>query len=182
MALTTSRTGALQARRSCASSLDTLTQSFLHRAWQKTRGLEIGSWSALVVVAHAFSLPPARLRHVRGGVGRRRSLISSPSGRLAACPNQRSLLCTSKGGDAVPRMAHSLCALRVECGGCCHCQRTPTSFHRLLVQATSRSRRVKLNALLPGRPYPLYATIFHAATKDRIADERMRNEQDYSCF
>ncbi len=36
IALTTSRTEALQARRSCASSLDTFTQSFLHRAWPKT--------------------------------------------------------------------------------------------------------------------------------------------------
>ncbi len=32
-ALTTSRTDALQARRSYASSLDTFTQSFLQRAW-----------------------------------------------------------------------------------------------------------------------------------------------------
>ncbi len=56
-----------------------------------------------------FSWPPLRLR---GGVGRRRSLISLPSGRLAACPNQRSLLCTS--GAAAPRMAR---ILRVECSG-----------------------------------------------------------------
>ncbi len=81
-ALTTSRTEALQARRSCASSLDIFTQSFLHRAWPKARGPEIGSRSALIVVAHVFSWPPARLRHVRGGVGRRRSLISSPSRHL----------------------------------------------------------------------------------------------------
>ncbi len=87
IALTTSRTEAFHARRSCASSLDTFTQSFLHRAWPKTRGPEIGSRSALVVVAHVFSWPPVRLRHVRGGVGRRRSLISSPSGRLAAWPD-----------------------------------------------------------------------------------------------
>ncbi len=79
---------------------------------------------------------------------------------------------------AATRMAHSLCALLVECGGCCHCQRPPTSFRRLLVQAMSRIRRVGLSALLPGRPCPLYATIFHAATKDRTAGERMRNEQD----
>ncbi len=32
-------------------------------------------------------------RHERGGVGRSMSLISSPSGRLVACLNQRSLLC-----------------------------------------------------------------------------------------
>ncbi len=49
------------------------------------------SRSALVVVAHVFSWPTARLRHVRGGVGRRRSSIRSPSGR-------RSLLCTSTAG------------------------------------------------------------------------------------
>ncbi len=101
IALTTSRKEALQARRSCASSLDTFTQSFLHRAWPKTRGPEIGSRPALIVVAHVFSCPPACLRHVRGGVGRRRSLISSPSGRLAACPNQRGLLCTSSVGNPV---------------------------------------------------------------------------------
>ncbi len=101
IALTTSRPEALQARLSCARSLDTFTQSFLHRAWPKTRGPEIGSRSALIVVAHVFSWPPARLRRVRGGVGRRRSLISSPSGRLAACPNQRSLLRTSSAGMLV---------------------------------------------------------------------------------
>ncbi len=101
IALTTSRVNALQARRSCASSLDTFTLSFLHRAWPKTRGPESGSRSALIVVAHVFSWPPARLRHMRGGVGRRISLISSPSGRLAACPNQRSLLCTSSVGMLV---------------------------------------------------------------------------------
>ncbi len=55
--LTTPRTEALQARWSCASSLETFTQSFLHRAWPRTRGPEIFSW------------PPVRLRTVRGGVG-----------------------------------------------------------------------------------------------------------------
>ncbi len=109
--LTTSRTETLQARQSCASSLDTFTQSFLHRAWPKTRDPGSSSRSALIVVAHVFSLPPARLRHVRGGVGRRRSLISSPSGRLAA---------------------HSLCALRVECGFLiAHC----AGFVRALITA-----------------------------------------------
>ncbi len=87
--------------RSCASSQDTFTQSILHRAWPKARGPEIGSRSALIVVDHVFSWLPARLRHVRGGVGRRMSLIRSPSGRLAACPNQRSLLCTSSAGMLV---------------------------------------------------------------------------------
>ncbi len=80
IAVTTSRTEALQARRSYASSLDVFTQSFLHCAWPKTRAPEIGFSSALIVVAHVFSWPAARLR----GLGRRRSLISSPSGRLSA--------------------------------------------------------------------------------------------------
>ncbi len=81
--LTTSRTEALQTRRSFASSLETFTQSFPHRARPKTRGPEIGSKSALIVVTHIFSWPPARLRRVGGGVGSRRP-FSSPSGRLAA--------------------------------------------------------------------------------------------------
>ncbi len=97
-ALTTSRTETLQARRSCASLLDNFTRAFLHCAWLKTRGPDIGSRSALIVVARVFSWPPARLRHVRGGVAKRRPLISSPSGRLAAYQNHRSLLCTSNVG------------------------------------------------------------------------------------
>ncbi len=60
IALTMPRTEAFQARRSCASSLDTFIQSFLRRVWLKTRGPEIGSRSALVVVAHVFSWPPVR--------------------------------------------------------------------------------------------------------------------------
>ncbi len=55
-ALTTSRTEALQARRSCPSSLDAFTQSFLHRAWPKTRGPESGSRSALIVVGRGLQL------------------------------------------------------------------------------------------------------------------------------
>ncbi len=77
IALTTSRTEALHARRSCANSLDTLTQSFLHRAWPKTRGSEIGSRSALIVEPHVFSWPP-------GGVGKRRSCrTTKPPGFFA---------------------------------------------------------------------------------------------------
>ncbi len=92
---------ALQARWSCASSLDSFTQPLLHCAWPKTRSPESGSRPALIVVAHVFSWPPARLLHVRGSVGRPWSLISSHSGRLAASPNQRSLLCTSSAGVLV---------------------------------------------------------------------------------
>ncbi len=79
IALTTSRTEALQARRSCASSVDSFIQSFV---WPNARGQESGSRPALIVIVHVFSWSPVRLRHVRGGVARRRSLISSPSGRL----------------------------------------------------------------------------------------------------
>ncbi len=124
------------------------------------------------MTAHVFSWPPARLRHVRVGVGSSRALINSHSGRLAAWPNQRSLLYTSSFGILLrQRMVYNLCALRVECGRCCHCQRPPTSFRRLLVQVVYRNSRTKLSALLPGRPCSLYATIFHAAAKDRIAGE-----------
>ncbi len=39
-----------------------------------------------------------------------------------------------------------------------------------------RSGRVKLSTLLPDRPCPLGATIFHAAAKVMIAGKGMRNE------
>ncbi len=96
IALTTSRTDVLQAQWSCASSLHTFTQSFVHHTWPKTRGPESGSRLALIVVAHVLTWPPARLRYVRGAMEWRRSLISSLSARLAVWPNQRSLLCTSR--------------------------------------------------------------------------------------
>ncbi len=92
--LTTSRTKAPQVRRSYASPPETFTQSFLHRELSNTRGPVRGSRSALFVVAHVFSWPPVRLRHVRGGVGKSGSLINSPPGRLAAWPNQWNLLWT----------------------------------------------------------------------------------------
>ncbi len=101
--LTTFWMGAFQARRSCASSLDTFTQSFHHCAWPKTPGLARGSRSALIVVACVFSWP-----HVLGREGRRRPLISSPLGRIDAWPNKRNLLlddlrrCTSET-EAVPQ-------------------------------------------------------------------------------
>ncbi len=81
--LTTLRTEAAQARRSCASAQETFTQPFLHRVQPKICGPERGSRPALVVVAHIFSGPPVSLRHVRGGAGRSRSLPSSPSECLA---------------------------------------------------------------------------------------------------
>ncbi len=48
---------------------------------------------------------------------------------------------------------------RVECGGCCHYQRPPTSCRLLLVLATARNRREESNAPLSGKPCPLYADI-----------------------
>ncbi len=50
---------------------------------------------------------------------------------------------------------------------------TQTSLRLLLLQPMTRSQRVKLSALLPGRPC---ATIYHATT--RITGERMQNEKD----
>ncbi len=48
--------------------------------------------------------------------------------------------------------------------------------------AMSRNRRTKSSKPVAGWSYPLYEMIFHAAIKDRIAGERMRNEQDQPCF
>ncbi len=53
--LYTSRTEEPQALLPCASSLETVTQFFHHRAQSKTPGPERGSRSALIVVAHTFS-------------------------------------------------------------------------------------------------------------------------------
>ncbi len=77
----------------CASSLETFTQSFLHRVQPKTCGPERSSRSALIVATHVFSWSPVRLRHVQGGVGRRISLIGSQSGCLAAWLNWWNPLC-----------------------------------------------------------------------------------------
>ncbi len=51
IALTTSWTEAFQTRRPCANSLDTFTQSCLHRECPKTRRPEVGSMFSLIVVA-----------------------------------------------------------------------------------------------------------------------------------
>ncbi len=56
--------------------------------------------------ALVFSRPPIRLRHMRGGVGRCRPLISSHSGRLAAWLNQRNFLCTNSAGIHVRHSRH----------------------------------------------------------------------------
>ncbi len=47
-----------------------------------------GCRSSLRVVAHVFSWPSVLLCHVRSVVGKKRPLISSPVGYLAAWPNQ----------------------------------------------------------------------------------------------
>ncbi len=92
--LTTSRTEAPQAHYSLSPSPFSTVRSL-------DRGCPLYSW------------PPVRLRHMRGGVDRSRSLISSPTAR-------------------------NLCASRVECDGHCHWQRTTTtttSFPGLLVKS-----------------------------------------------
>ncbi len=58
------RTEAPQDQRSCASSLKAFTLSLFHRVWPKTRGLERGSRSAVIVAAHVFRRPPVRLHLV----------------------------------------------------------------------------------------------------------------------
>ncbi len=74
-----------------------------------------GSRSALIVVAHVFSWPPARLRHVRGVVGRRRSLVHlrdvfrHVQTSVAFFARVVPVCLQGRGVDAVPRMAHSVC-------------------------------------------------------------------------
>ncbi len=67
------------------------------------------------------------------------------------------------GGAAVPSLGRNLWASHVEGCGWCHGQRSPATFCRLLILA---NRMSESNAPLPGRFCPLYATVFHAATKD----------------
>ncbi len=100
------------------------------------------------------------------------SLIELTTSQKKALQAGRS--CVSSLESVTQSFIH-LCALR---GGYCHHQRPPTSFRRLLVRTMSHNRRAKSSAQPPSRPCPLYATTFHAATKDKIAGERMRNEQD----
>ncbi len=94
------------------SSLDTFTQHFLQRAWPRTRVLERGSRSVLVVTAYAFSCPPARLCISR-------SLNMSPSRS-----NQWILLCTTRSGILVPPMARNHAVIVTDCAA---------SFRRLFV-------------------------------------------------
>ncbi len=135
-----------------------------------------GSRSALIVVAHVFGWPPVRLHHVRGGVGRSKSLISSPLGRLAARPNKRSLLWT----EATPQFClwYSISTSHVlDAVDAFIVKDRQHLFVRALVLATFGNRRAESIASLPDKPCPLYTTIFHVATKARIADEGMQNGQ-----
>ncbi len=69
---------------------------------------------------------------------------------------------------------------RDECSEYCSCQRLPASFRRPLTLVTFRNRWTESIDPMSGRPCPLYATIFHHATKDRIIDERIRNGHFWS--
>ncbi len=81
-------------------------QPFLHRVQPKTRGPERGSRSALIVVAHIFSWPPVRLRHVRGGVGKTgvpdhlvfRTSCNEVKSAESPLEKSRSLVLTKKSG------------------------------------------------------------------------------------
>ncbi len=101
--LTTSQKDALLARRPCASTLETFATPIFYRAQPKTRGPDRGSRCASTMVVHVFGLPSVNLRHVQGFVGRSRSFITSPPGRLAAWPEQRGLVGTNWVGMLVRR-------------------------------------------------------------------------------
>ncbi len=167
--MTTSRAEALQVQRSCVRSLKTFIQSFLHRAWPKTRGPESGSRTALIVIAHAFSNGGCKAFWAKVGTSCIMTEISAAFFALVV-----PVYFQGRGDDAVPRMTHNLCALRVEYGRCCYCQRPPTSFRRLLVRAMSRNRRAKSSAPFTARPCPMYATIFHATTKSGRTQLKLR--------
>ncbi len=148
------------------------------QAWPKTRVSERVPRSALVVFAHVFSWPPV---HLWAEVGLDYSTVGT-SCRVtkSAEPSlhkQCRYTCKSEAAPQFHRW-HAMFVAFVSNSVDAVIARPPTSFRRLLVQAMSRNRRAGWNAPLPGRPCPVYATIFHAATKDRIAGERMRNEQD----
>ncbi len=76
------------------------------------------------------------------------------------------------GGAAVTLLVRNFCTSCEECGECCHCRRTPTSFRQLLLPAMPLTRRQQP---LPGRPCPLNSTILHAANKDNITGDRTRD-------
>ncbi len=108
-AITISRLKAFQSRQSCANSLETFTQSFLHCPEPKTCCPERGFRSAMIVITNVYSCSPVCLRHVQGDVPRAMTFLR---GVL-----QRDW--TSGGGFAVPRMARNHCAPRVEYDACC---------------------------------------------------------------
>ncbi len=155
----------------------------------KTRGPERDSRSALIVVAYVFSWTPVRLRHVRGGVGRRRSLNISPSGRLLALLKKRNLHCKSCAGMLVrqSRCSSSVVgaqSLRLVC----RMRRVSLSSNGQPacsgwqpVQTTLHTRRAESIAPLPGRPCPSYATIFHTGTIDRVRRENARCSDRLRC-
>ncbi len=109
----TSCTEALQAWWPGASSLGTFTQSFHHHAWQKTRGQENGSGSALIVVAHVFNWPPARLRTCEAvwegedpWSAHHRDVLRHYQTSGAFFARAVPVYLWGRGGDAVARMEH----------------------------------------------------------------------------
>ncbi len=62
-------------RWSCVIMFESFTLSYLHHAYLEARSPEGCPRSSLNVVAHVLNWCPARLRHVKGVVGKRSSLI-----------------------------------------------------------------------------------------------------------
>ncbi len=84
-----------------------------YHAMSRARGSGISSSSALIVVGHVSSWPLVHLGHVRGGVGRSRPFVISPSGHLAAWPNLQSGILTLRDNWKVvarcPFYSQSIC-------------------------------------------------------------------------
>ncbi len=148
-----------------------ITQSFIHRSKSKNRDPERGSSSSSSVAARTFN-------YILDGVSTR-TQFRSLSGRLATWLKIVQLSLDCAGIHLTWRQSHkSTVGASLTCGGCCHCQRPPTSFRELLVQATYRIRKVERSALPPGSHSLLYATIFHVTTNDRIEDKGVQIWQD----
>ncbi len=150
--LATSRTEVPEAQRSCVRSQESFSQSFLHRAWPKTRvQREVScliwlSWSTSSV---GLQLVPSTSEAVRYN---RRSLMMS---RSVAKPTESSLDELRRCSAAVLTLARNLRASRLKCGRYCSCQRPPASFCGQLTVAMLRNRRVESIALLFARHCPL---------------------------
>ncbi len=163
----------LQPRRSCTSSLEIFAQAFLHRVQSKARGPK-------------RSYPRRQLAS---------SLLASRTKRYGKClwtayskswPNQWKLLWTNCTGIKVWWRRRCSSTVMVHNLSFTFKMRRTLSLSKITifspVAPTGRFPQLESNAPLPGRPCSLYATTFHAATKDRVAGERVWSLQDLFSF